>query len=171
MLVVSNTGPLIHIAKLEKLKILKQLFGSIYITKKVFEEAVIVGKEKGYKDAEIIESCIEEGWIIVIPHRPDPELKHRGILYGLDEGEIEAVSLARLSGGLLLADEKKAREFATIHGVPVMGTIGIIIYATKKGMISKQQGAELLRKLPDIMYVSESLVEGIIRKYLKNTKK
>ena len=52
MIVISNTGPLIHLAKLEKLKLLKQLFGYIYITKKIYEEAVIVGEKKEYEDAK-----------------------------------------------------------------------------------------------------------------------
>ena len=116
-----------------------------------------------------IENCIEEGWIIVIPHKPDPDLKHRGTLFGLDEGEIEAISLARLSRGLLLSDEKKAREFATIDGIAVMGTIGIIIYATKTSLILNQQATKLLRQLPDIMYISENIVEMAIRR-LGNTK-
>ena len=169
MIVISNTGPLIHLAKLEKLQLLKQLFGYIYITKKIYEEAVIIGKKKEYEDAKIIENYIEEGWIIVIPHKPDQDLKYRGTLFGLDEGEIEAISLTRLSGGLLLSDEKKAREFATINGIAVMGTIRIIIYATKNSLISNQQATKLLRQLPDIMYISENIVEEAIRR-LGNTK-
>ena len=105
----------------------------------------------------------------MIPHRPDSDFRYRSILYGLDEGEIEAVSLARLCREFLLTDEKKAREFAVIYGVKTISTIDIIIEAVKRNIISKQQGIRLLKELPKIMYVSENLVERVIKRLLEKS--
>ena len=166
-IVVSNTGPLIHLAKLEKLGILRELYGVIFITKGVFEEAVIRGKERGYKDALLIEKAVNGEWIVVIPHKPNYNINIRGIAYGLNRGEIEAISLALLAGGLLLIDEKKGRMFARELGIKVLGTIGIIIQATKRNIIPKDEGVKALERLLEIMYVSHNLIEYAKRRILE----
>ena len=46
MIVVSNSSPLIALAKIGKLHILKELFGEIIIPKAVWNEVVVKGKGK-----------------------------------------------------------------------------------------------------------------------------
>ena len=46
-MIVSNAGPLIHLARISKLKLLKTLFGEVVIPNAVKEEVVERGKEKG----------------------------------------------------------------------------------------------------------------------------
>jgi predicted nucleic acid-binding protein len=44
-LIVSNAGPLIHLARISKLRLLKELFGEVVIPYAVKEEVVEKGEE------------------------------------------------------------------------------------------------------------------------------
>jgi len=58
MLAVSNTTPLIYLAKAKLLKILQNSFDEIYIPEEVYQEAVPKGVAAGYQDAiDIQEAC------------------------------------------------------------------------------------------------------------------
>ena len=46
MIVVSNSTPLIHLAAMNRLKLLPQLFGEIVIANEVYEEVVLKGAER-----------------------------------------------------------------------------------------------------------------------------
>ena len=46
MIVVSNSGPLIALAKIGKLYILKELFGEVIIPKAVWDEVVVGDRGK-----------------------------------------------------------------------------------------------------------------------------
>jgi len=55
----------------------------------------------------------------------------------LDRGEAEAVVLAKEMGAdYLLLDEKKARRVARNSEIRIMGTVGVLGLAVKKGLIS-----------------------------------
>ena len=45
MIVISNTSPLIFLAKMQRLAVLRQLFEKIYVPKAVYDEILISGKE------------------------------------------------------------------------------------------------------------------------------
>ncbi|MEM2129306.1 MAG: hypothetical protein QXZ70_01775 [Candidatus Bathyarchaeia archaeon] len=63
--VVSDAGPLIHLAQINKLYLVKKLFNQVIITPNVKREAVDEGIKLGHSDARIIGKAIEEGWIKV----------------------------------------------------------------------------------------------------------
>ena len=51
MPIVSNSTPLIHLAKIERLNLLKEFFEEILIPEAVYQECVVEGKDS--KDAEL----------------------------------------------------------------------------------------------------------------------
>ncbi len=54
----------------------------------------------------------------------------------LDDGEAQAIALAlELGNALLILDDKKARRVAQQLGLKVIGTIGVLIDAKRKGVI------------------------------------
>jgi len=91
--VVSNSGPLIALAKLNQLSVLKRLFQQLLIPQAVYEEAVIRGMTQGYPDALAIKLFLEQqGWrtIYVDHHGINKDL----LKEKLDWGEIESIQLA-----------------------------------------------------------------------------
>lgn len=123
--IVSNTTPLISLLKIDKINLLKELFGTVSIPKAVFKE-LEQGKEKPfYQDIN------KTDWIKIV------EIKNKQIksfLFDLDEGEAEAIVLAQeINAGLLLLDEKLGRLYAEKLNIKITGTIGILLKAKEKG--------------------------------------
>lgn len=58
---VSNSGPLIHLAKINALWLLEKLFDEILIPIEVKEETVDAGLKLGFDDARIIQKAIKDG--------------------------------------------------------------------------------------------------------------
>ena len=63
MPVVCNASPIIYLAKIGKLGLLRKLFGEVVITEPVFREVVTVGKSLGRDGAYVIERAVSE-WIM-----------------------------------------------------------------------------------------------------------
>ncbi|MBU4139385.1 MAG: DUF3368 domain-containing protein, partial [Euryarchaeota archaeon] len=59
MITIKDSMILIHLAKLAILPESCRHFGNVLIPEKVYEEAVLTGKERGYPDALIIEQEIK----------------------------------------------------------------------------------------------------------------
>ena len=147
---VSNSGPLIHLAKIDKLILLKELFGEVIIPLQVKMEVVDAGKGDGMADAFLIESEIENGWIIIDGNITDLEDIVRNV--GIDEGEAAAIVLARKMKKLILLDDLAARRFAIGLGLEVTGSIGVLFKCTKLKIISNRDALDCLDKLARIMW-------------------
>lgn len=154
--VVSNSSPLIHLAKIGHLDLLKYFFGEILVSNVVYKECVIEGK--GREDAKKIEKA---EWIKVAKMR-DENLK-KALMMVLDEGEAEAIALAlEESADLILLDDYEAREIARNYRLRITGTIGILIRARYSGKIDSVK--EELEKLKETgFWLSEDLYTKILR--------
>lgn len=151
--VVSNTTPIISLLKLNKLEILKDLYGQIYIPLAVYQE-IEVGKSKGY-----YQDLLQVDWILIskvvngqtVTSFPD-----------LDAGEAEAVVLAlEISADLIILDERLGRFHAKHEGLNVTGTIGILIKAKKQGLIKELKS--LLTELTEKeVWISNKLKREIL---------
>lgn len=142
---VSDTSPLIWLAKVGKINLLKELFEEIIIPQKVYEEAVEKGLQHGFSDAIIIKECVNQGWIKLSKLNPkDNDLIQRisEHAFEIHLGEAQAIVLAREMGILLLMDESAGRAFAEAWGLKVKGTIYIIISALRTGLINKTEAKE-----------------------------
>lgn len=55
---------------------------------------------------------------------------------GLDMGEAEVLALAvELSARLVVIDERKGRRYAQRLGIPVTGTLGVLLAAKSRGLV------------------------------------
>ena len=154
--VVCNSSPLIHLAKVGKLELLKGYFTEISIPEAVYRECVIDGKDR--EDAKRIENA---AWIRVVDIK-NIDLK-KAFNTVLDEGESEAIVLAlQESADLILLDDYEARELARTYGLKITGTIGLLIKAKYEGDISSI--GEMLKKLRRTgFWLSDDLYTKILR--------
>jgi len=153
-LVVSNAGPLIHLAKINLLHLLKDLYREVVITSEVKAEAVDLGMEKGFPDSIKIKEAIIEGWLIVEDTRLTREFVRMAQIAGLKTAEAAVVYKAYKNNGMALLDGDPARTLARTLGITVRGTLGIILEGHERRVLSRTEALNALEKLSEVMYLS-----------------
>ena len=156
-LVVSNAGPLIHLAKINRLHLLKDLYREVVIPREVKTEAFDLAMEKGFPDAIQIGDAINEGWIKVEDMKLTQEFTKMAQIAGLKMAEAAVIYYAYKNEGIALIDEDSARTFARTLGIPIRGTLGIILESLKRGILSRVEALKALEKLSEITYLSAEL--------------
>jgi predicted nucleic acid-binding protein len=149
--IVSDAGPLIVLLKISHLQILEELFGKIVIPVAVYDEITVKEQERKAFD--------KMKWIET---RKVRNLKANTLLEKLiDKGEAEAIMLAQELKTALLIDDAKARKYAALLNVRVIGTLGLLKMAKNRGGI-----ASVKKVIADMMsqgyYVDEKLVTKIL---------
>ena len=162
---VSNSGPLIHLAKVGLLELIK-LYDTV-IPLEVKYEVVDRGKEKGFTDALLVEKAIEDGWIKVIDVSVDDKFAKAAEVAGLHKAEITVVYYAYKNGITALLDEDAARVFARGLGVKVRGSLGLLIEGLKEGLISYSEAIKGLDDLSKVMYLSSDVYKLALREIEK----
>ena len=128
MLIVSDTSPIIALAVCGKLDLLDKLFDQVCIPQAVYNELAIPDKPKS---REIIEWAKNK----VIPAKNRTAIS--ALSLNLDPGESEALSLYwETKADFLLIDEKRGRIIAIRNGIKTIGTIGILLFAKQRRLIS-----------------------------------
>ena len=128
-MIVSDSGPLISLARVRKLWLLKELFGEVFIPEAVYRETVEKGK--GKPGAEEIATA---RWIKTFPIKAKEKLS---AFQRLGAGEAEAIILAEEQGLLLLVDDPLARKEAKRRGVKICGVLEVLLEAKRKGLIGE----------------------------------
>jgi predicted nucleic acid-binding protein len=129
MNVISNASPLITLARIGQLDLLRQLYSTIIIPEAVWHEVVVEGAAQ--PGAEVVSSA---SWIVqrTVTNRP---LVH-ALRQELDAGEAEAIALAvEIGNALLLMDERLGRDTARYFGIRYTGIVGVLIEAKHKGFV------------------------------------
>jgi predicted nucleic acid-binding protein len=131
LLVVSDTSPIINLAAIGRLDVLERMYGSLLIPPSVYREIAVVGA--GQPGAEEVQTL---SWIAT-GHLSQAELAS-SLHLELDEGEAEAIALALQEGAdLLLLDERRGRGVALQLGLRVLGTLGVLIDAKRRGYVNE----------------------------------
>ncbi len=126
MKVVSNTTPIISLASIAQVEVLKTLFGKIHIPESVYQE---IKTRKGYGFDEV-----EANYFEINP--VEDQLLSTFLTVDLDRGERDAILLAKLlPADLLLMDERLGYKIARWQSITAMGTLGILRLAKQKGLI------------------------------------
>ena len=164
MIVVSDTAPLISLMKAEHLNILGRLYGEILIPDAVFVE--LTSNPKFTAEAELIKNC---GFIRVVTVRERKAVDVLRRVSGLDLGESEAIIYVdENKADILLMDEEAGRKVAKSMGLHIQGTVGVLLQAYDRKMLSAEQVVEAVRRLRNTKrHISERLyqyAEDYVRK-------
>ena len=132
MIVVSNSSPLVALARIHRLDLLASLYKRILIPSEVHQEVVVAGR--GLPGAEEVQRA---GWIEVATLKFPPDSSLLQACQNLGPGERGAILLAKsLQADLTLLDDGKARRIARDAGIPQIGCLGILEAGTSQGLVT-----------------------------------
>ena len=150
MIVVSDTTPISELTKVGYLYLLPKLFGGVVIPQGVYDE-LSAGKHPA---AKIVQDLSWLSVVVVKNRQAVAELQQIG---KLDLGESEAIALAgEIEIDRLLIDEKAARQVAKARNLPLIGTMGVLLLAKRRGYLEnvrnvldqmRQQGTRISNRL------------------------
>jgi predicted nucleic acid-binding protein len=160
MSIVSNATPLIYLAKIGRLDLLRKIFSEVVIPEEVKVEVVDKGKELLEKDAYIVENAINDGWLKVY------QTQLTKIPIELEIGEIAALSLAKNRGITeVVIDEIPARTAARLLGLIPRGTLFILLKALEMKEINLNEFLDALKELIKVGFrLKEEVYLEAIRK-------
>ncbi|MBR3732498.1 MAG: DUF3368 domain-containing protein [Spirochaetales bacterium] len=160
MIVVSDTTPLISLMKINQLEILQKLFGKIIIPTAVYNE--LTTNVSFPIESKIIQNC---DFITTVNIEDKSAVSHLRKTTGLDAGESEAIVIAEtMDNVMLLIDEACGRKVAKRMNLNVMGTIGVLLLANQKNILSKEdisKSVEIIRKSK--LRITEKLIEMLLK--------
>ena len=138
---ISNTSPIIFLAKINSLDLLKNLYGHVIVTPDVREELLGVDKP----DIEMIRIAFEKGILTV---------KNPMALLDLRLGgrENSSISLAAESKDILLLDDLQATRAATALGIRTLRTTTVLFSALKRKFITKKDALAMINQIIDEGY-------------------
>jgi predicted nucleic acid-binding protein len=144
VIVVSNSSPLIALARIGRLNLLASFYKRILIPSEVQYEVLVAGR--GLPGAEEVRNA---SWIEVVPPKVVTASSLARKCQHLGAGERGAILLAASRhANLVLLDEWKARRVAEDAGLSVVGCLGILEAGTRRGLVSDLREAylDLLRQ-------------------------
>lgn len=151
--VVADAGPLIALARLDALHLLPALFSRAWVTETVLAECCA---DSARPECAAIRDAIAAGQLGV---RPDPT-GHPA--WTVDPGEASAIAAAlELSAGVVM-DDRAGRRLAGRLGLPVVGTLGVLVLAKRAGLV-----AEIRPWVETLVASGYYLADGVIEDALR----
>jgi hypothetical protein len=147
-LVVSNSSPLIALARIQRLDLVPTILESVLIPPAVAREI--------------------RPSIPVLPDwlRVQAPAKSPSVLASqrrLGDGEWEAIALAiEVGAGAILIDDRPARRLAEAAGLNVIGTLGLLLEAKRASHVRTIR-AELDKLLETSFFLSQQLYDQLLR--------
>lgn len=139
-MVVSNTGPLLHLGEADAL-ILLSWTGEVSIPKAVDSE--MTQQNPLWRGQRPTWIHVQE---LTASYKIEAEAWQQAGL--LESGEAEAISLARqVEARWLLTDDAAARLFAQTLGIEVHGSVGIVLWAAATGRLTRADTEAALERL------------------------
>ena len=119
--VVSDSSPLIALGQIGQLDLLGRLFSAVLVPPAVVRETA---------SGSALPDWITE-------RAPIQPIGSRILAVSLGPGESEAIALSLEVGARwLILDDRPARRLAQALGLPVIGTLGVLLAAKRRGFLS-----------------------------------
>jgi len=148
-MIIGDSSALISLSILDKLDLLEKLYDKLYVPQAVYAEVTELHKFQSVK----LKSFLKDKVKVV-------DLKITKL--GLGIGELEAITLYKeLDADVLLIDDNRAKKYATLNDIKVIGSLGVLVKAKEKGHIESIK--PLLKKLQATdIFISDKLVNTIL---------
>lgn len=151
---VINASPLILLGKIEHLELLESFAASIVVPRGVIQEIGAGSDIDMHTEATLAWAKLRA--VADLPLLPSV------VNWDLGAGESQVISRCLGDHSIAVLDDGEARACAQAHGIPLIGTLGIILRARKQGRIPAA------RPLVDrLLAVGSRLNGGLIEAALK----
>lgn len=151
---VLNASPVILLGKIGRLDLIESLTGNAVVPNAVFLEV-----QAGIGEHQAVQSTADWAGSRLTADVPIPLSIERWDL-GLGESQVIAQCLKDAYRAVL--DDAQGRQCAGTHGIPVIGTLGIVLSATRQGIIPVARPVlEMLRRSG--MYLSDQVLTEALR--------
>jgi predicted nucleic acid-binding protein len=154
-LVVVDTSALIGLAAAGEFQLLPRLFGSVVITAAVRAEVLAAPELPGARD---VRRAAHEGWLTTLD---PPDFGEDLAALGEGEASVIALALQHVGPSLVVLDDAAARLRAEDVGLPVVGVLGVLIAAKRRGYLDLV-GPRLERLAEHGFRVSPDLVRSVL---------
>jgi len=155
-IVIINSTPIIALASIDSLYLLKELYKEVYIPKAVYDE--ICAKQGSKAQIEIVRA---REWIQV--RQIENVESKKFFRVQLHDGEVEVMILGKeLGADLLVIDDYIAREYAKYLDFKITGTLGVILKAKEKGLIEKVKPF-MDSLIQNRIYIGNKVYEGVLK--------
>lgn len=153
MIVVADTSPVNYLILIGHVGVLGQIYGRVTIPEAVLDEL-----SSSSAPASIWEWAQHPPvWLEIDSSIPGEDAS----LDALDRGERHAIALAqRLGAKRLIVDDGAARREAEKRGIPVIGLLGVLAEAARRGLLSLPEALAALQATS--FYVSDELIERLL---------
>ena len=151
MIVVTDASPLHYLVLLDESHLLEQLYGNVVCPQTVLNECAHPHAPEKLR----LWAMKPPQWLHVVRDSSSrlPGLNH------LDPGEKAAIETAMsLGASILLMDEKKGRQAAESHGFVVVGVLGILVSAARRGLVDFDQALSRLTQQTNFR-LSDALIQ------------
>lgn len=154
MIIIADSSPLITLAIIDKLEILELLFKEVIISKGVYEEIIKKNKPKSEKLRQYFMNNVKE---------VNNKIAVNILKQDIDLGEAESIILAlELQVEDILIDDLKGRKYAKIEGLKIIGSMGLLLEAKRRGFIKE------IKPLIEILIKNDiRLGDSLIKQVLK----
>lgn len=166
---VADATPLIALARIYRLELLRDLYAHALIGPVVKAETIDAGGAARALGVEQLEAAVDDGWLAVAAATgAENDLARRlSRRSGLHRSEAESVALAHVRELPLIADDKEVRSVAKTLGVPLLGTAGVLLEAYMRRSFGLDSLEKALRDLGETLWLSPSVVAEILRRARK----
>lgn len=156
MKVITNTSPLLLLAKIRRLDLLRQLFDEILIAGAVYEEI----NAKLACETKEINVLIQTKVIYLREARTDIV---KNLPVDLGKGERETIALAiETNADLVVMDDQEGRRLARSQGLSITGTVGVLIEARERKLV-----ASIRQEMDHLIEAGMWLDEGFYHRILQ----
>ena len=151
--VIVNNTPLVALWTLDRLDLLRALFGEVLMPGAVYAE--FLAAETLHRRAALAAAP----WIQ--PARLH-DSRRAAAFIGIGLGEAEVLSLAQeQQARLVIIDDRRARRYAMRLSMPLTGTLGVLLAAKAEGHVP-MLGPLLARLQMAGLYFAPSLIENVL---------
>jgi predicted nucleic acid-binding protein len=131
-LVAADASPLIGLAMAGALHLLRELYGTVNITRLVKDEITGHSERPGARE---LDGAMRAGWVRVAPTPPETWR-----FEGVDAGEASTIALAaQHEGALVLMDDALGRARAIANGLEVLDVAGLLLAAKRARLVDAVQ--------------------------------